>query len=61
MSAAPGVRPRRAGRGRSGVAVIAALAVLALAAAPLAACGKKGRLDPPPGKKIEYPKDYPRD
>ncbi len=35
--------------------------VMALAlAASLASCGKKGNLDPPPGKKSGYPKVYPR-
>jgi predicted small lipoprotein YifL len=38
--------------------VLALLAMLALAA-PLAACGKKGDLEPPPGKKTDYPRDYP--
>ncbi len=35
---------------------IAALAAVAL---PLAACGKKGGLKPPPGKKSDYPRKYP--
>ncbi len=26
----------------------------------LGACGKKGSLDPPPGKKSEFPRTYPR-
>jgi len=34
---------------------------LALAAGSLAACGKKARLDPPPGEKSTYPKVYPRE
>lgn len=28
-------------------------------ALPLAGCGKKGDLEPPPGKKSEYPRTYP--
>ena len=36
------------------------LLALALAATSLAACGKKSRLDPPPGEKSDYPKVYPR-
>lgn len=39
-------------------AALALLAMLALAA-PLAGCGKKGDLEPPPGKKTEYPREYP--
>ena len=35
--------------------------VLALAlAASVSACGKKGDLEPPPGKKSEYPRTYPQ-
>ena len=29
-------------------------------AAPLGACGKKGDLEPPPGKESEFPRQYPR-
>jgi predicted small lipoprotein YifL len=34
---------------------------LALAAGSLSACGKKSRLDPPPGEKSTWPKVYPRE
>jgi predicted small lipoprotein YifL len=37
--------------------VLAAALVLAL---NLSGCGKKGDLEPPPGKKSEYPRPYPR-
>ena len=30
-----------------------------LLAAPLAACGKKGGLEPPPGTESNYPRQYP--
>ncbi len=37
------------------------LVMLALAlAAGISACGKKGDLEPPPGKKSEFPRTYPR-
>lgn len=37
------------------------MAFLALAlATSVSACGKKSDLDPPPGKKNEYPRTYPR-
>ncbi len=39
--------------------ILMALMALALAAS-VSACGKKGDLEPPPGKKSEYPKVYPR-
>jgi predicted small lipoprotein YifL len=39
--------------------IAALLCVLALAAGT-AACGKKGDLEPPDGKKSEFPKQYPR-
>ena len=29
-------------------------------AAPLGACGKKSELEPPPGKKSEFPRQYPQ-
>ncbi|MEE8515709.1 MAG: lipoprotein [Alphaproteobacteria bacterium] len=38
---------------------MALVAVFALSVV-LGACGKKGSLDPPPGKKSEYPRTYPR-
>jgi predicted small lipoprotein YifL len=39
------------------VTVVALLAALAL---PLAACGKKGPLDPPPGAEdSQFPRQYP--
>lgn len=48
---------------RSGLARgAAALALVALALGPLAACGKKGDPEPPGGKKVEpyvYPKPDP--
>lgn len=34
---------------------------LALAAGSVSACGKKSRLDPPPGEKSTYPRVYPRE
>lgn len=37
--------------------LVALLMVVAALAAPLSACGKKGKLTPPDG--AEYPKDYP--
>ena len=36
------------------------LVVAAALAVALAGCGKKGALDPPPGKETEYPRSYPR-
>ncbi len=38
---------------------IALVAVMALGAV-VGACGKKGSLDPPPGKKSDFPRTYPR-
>ena len=35
------------------------LLVCALAA-PIVACGKKGKLEPPDGKTTDYPRQYPR-
>jgi predicted small lipoprotein YifL len=32
-----------------------------IAAAPLAACGKRGPPDPPPGEPNTYPRSYPVD
>ena len=44
-----------------GVSLIA-LAVLAiLLFVPLASCGKKGPLEPPPGGSTTYPQVYPRE
>lgn len=43
--------------------MIRRLIVLLLAAAlgaGLAGCGKKGDLEPPPGKKSDFPRQYPR-
>ena len=37
----------------------AILALLVLAALPLAACGKKGQPNPPSGEKNTYPRTYP--
>ena len=41
-------------------AALVLLLVFALAA-PLAACGKRGKLEPPPGEKSDYPRNYPRE
>ena len=38
---------------------MALVAVLALSIV-VGACGKKGSLDPPPGKSSEFPRKYPR-
>lgn len=35
------------------------LAVALALAAPLAACGKKGPLKPPPGEQTDFPRQYP--
>ena len=35
------------------------LMLICALAAPLAACGKKGPNEPPPGKESTYPKQYP--
>ena len=46
---------------RSNVVRIVTLLVIAcFLALPLGACGKKASLDPPPGKKTEFPRQYPR-
>lgn len=37
-----------------------ALLLLVALAAPLAGCGKKGHLDPPPGQKSDFPRQYPQ-
>lgn len=39
---------------------IAALVCVLALAAGTAACGKKGDLEPPPGSKGQFPKQYPR-
>ena len=39
---------------------ILVLIVAIALAAPLAGCGKKASLDPPPGKKSEFPRHYPK-
>lgn len=36
------------------------LLLICALAAPLAACGKKGKLEPPDGEKTDYPRQYPR-
>jgi predicted small lipoprotein YifL len=39
---------------------VALAGALAMLLAPLAACGKKGEPDPPPGSKTkDFPKSYP--
>ncbi len=38
---------------------ILTLILIYILATPLVACGKKGPLDPPDGKKIDYPRQYP--
>ena len=40
---------------------LSALALLILIAIPLAACGKKGPLEPPAGVPNTYPQTYPRE
>jgi predicted small lipoprotein YifL len=42
---------------RAATRLVMLLAVIAVAL-PLAGCGKKGELEPPPGKKSEYPRQY---
>ena len=37
------------------------LGLLVLLLLPLAACGKKGPLEPPAGKPVTYPQAYPRE
>jgi len=37
------------------------LLLAAAIAAPLAACGKRGNLEPPPGEPSDYPRHYPHD
>ncbi len=51
----------RHGTGRRRAAAMAALGlVLALAlAGTLAACGKRGPVEPPPGSKDTFPRTYP--
>jgi len=44
---------------RIAVRLMAAAVALALAAG-LAGCGKKGDLDPPPGKQSTFPRTYPK-
>ena len=39
--------------------IMTALLALTLAVS-IAACGKRSDLEPPPGKKSEYPRMYPR-
>lgn len=41
-------------------ALAMALVVVFALSAVLGACGKKGSLDPPPGKKSDFPRTYPR-
>ncbi len=46
---------------RSGVVRIVTLLIIAcFLALPLGACGKKASPEPPPGKKTEFPRQYPR-
>lgn len=42
------------------VRIVTLLVIACFLALPLGACGKKGSLDPPPGKKTEFPRQYPR-
>jgi len=35
------------------------LVLICVLAAPLGACGKKAPNEPPPGKKSDYPRQYP--
>jgi predicted small lipoprotein YifL len=57
VSAGPNARAT----GRRVWAALFALLALLAAAAPLAACGKRGSLEPPPGEPSDYPKKYPHD
>ena len=38
---------------------LALVSLLAAIALPLAGCGKKSQLDPPPGSEDQYPRPYP--
>ncbi|MBT3989475.1 MAG: hypothetical protein HON14_06365 [Rhodospirillaceae bacterium] len=38
---------------------IFALLVVLMTLPMLSACGKKGKLEPPPGEKSDYPREYP--
>jgi predicted small lipoprotein YifL len=42
---------------RAALAILLALSI----AAPLASCGKRGKLEPPPGENSDYPRKYPRE
>jgi len=42
-----------------GLKTAAALAMLIAAAASVGACGKRGELEMPDGRKAEYPRTYP--
>jgi predicted small lipoprotein YifL len=46
---------------RRAFAALGAALILIAAALPLAACGKRGSLEPPPGETSDYPKKYPHD
>jgi predicted small lipoprotein YifL len=39
--------------------IFAALLIACIALPLLATCGKKGRLEAPPGETLEYPRKYP--
>jgi hypothetical protein len=56
----PRRRAARTGALRSRRGLAAALVVLAIGL-PLAACGKKGAPQPPPGEPDTYPRVYPRE
>jgi hypothetical protein len=62
VSGLPGSRrwTARTGTLRSRRGLAAALVVLVIAL-PLAACGKKGAPQPPPGEPDTYPRVYPRE
>ncbi len=42
------------------VRIVTLLVIISFLALPLGACGKKGSLEPPPGKQTEFPRQYPR-
>ena len=42
------------------VRIVTLLMIACFLALPLGAFGQKARLDPPPGKTTEFPRQYPR-